>query len=207
MKRKIIYGLGAILIGALTIAAVGNGPYYALPAWAQKLVCDVSNCPRFIVLSDWANAAVLDRETGLVWERSPLAPCENPVLCSPAVDPGTRVWQAAQARCNQLSIGGRRGWHLPAIQDLASLTDPDVTTAPFLPPGHPFIGVQSSFLSFYWSATTVVGEACGVMPCSSAAWGLITEPFQGDIVNIFGKNEDSGFVWCVRGGQGGTAVI
>ena len=39
MKRKLFFGLGTIIVGALTLAAVANGPYYAFPAWAQKLVC------------------------------------------------------------------------------------------------------------------------------------------------------------------------
>jgi hypothetical protein len=43
------------------------GPYYALPAWDQTL----SSATRFIVLSNFGGVAVLDRETGLVWERSP----------------------------------------------------------------------------------------------------------------------------------------
>jgi hypothetical protein len=45
-----------------------SGPYYATPSWDQKLVY----FQRFICLTDWNNEAVLDRETGLVWQRSPL---------------------------------------------------------------------------------------------------------------------------------------
>ncbi len=48
-----------------------NGPYYANPSWAQQI--PAAQC--FIVLSNWGNAAVLDRETGLVWERSPSTDC------------------------------------------------------------------------------------------------------------------------------------
>ena len=60
-------------------AVTSAGPYYAEPSWDQQLQCDTqATCPRFIVLSNWIDtshpsggAAVLDRETGLVWERSP----------------------------------------------------------------------------------------------------------------------------------------
>jgi hypothetical protein len=53
---------------------VAPGPYYAKPSWDQKLDCTTpANCPRFVVLELRPHAAVLDRETGLVWERSPLA--------------------------------------------------------------------------------------------------------------------------------------
>jgi hypothetical protein len=41
-----------------------------LPSWSQKLKCE-NNCPRFTVLKSWDNEAVLDKETGLVWEQSP----------------------------------------------------------------------------------------------------------------------------------------
>src|SRR5206468_5980589 len=44
-----------------------SGPYYATPSWDQKLVY----FQRLICLTDWNNEAVLDRETGLVWQRSP----------------------------------------------------------------------------------------------------------------------------------------
>jgi hypothetical protein len=32
MKRKIVYGLGALLVATATLGAVANGPYYAFPA-------------------------------------------------------------------------------------------------------------------------------------------------------------------------------
>ena len=40
-------------------------------------------------------------------------------------------------------------WHLPTINELASLVDCDAHS-PALPAGHPFIGLQDG----YWSATT-----------------------------------------------------
>jgi hypothetical protein len=60
---------GAARAGAQTVAA---GPYYATPSWNQRLTCSApANCPRFVVLSNWNNGAVLDPETGLVWEKQP----------------------------------------------------------------------------------------------------------------------------------------
>jgi hypothetical protein len=44
-----------------------NGSYYANPSWDQELPA----AQRFIVLSNLNNEAVLDRETGLVWQRTP----------------------------------------------------------------------------------------------------------------------------------------
>ena len=67
---------------------------------------------RFRVLSDFNAAAVLDRETGLVWEQSPDGVIQQ-------------TWFNAQSECNRKSVGGRRGWRLPTIQELAGLVDPN----------------------------------------------------------------------------------
>ena len=73
MKHKLlalgIIGLAIIAFSNIPAGAqtTSAGPYYATPSWGQKLQCDTpATCPRFIVLSNWDNAAVLDRETGLV---------------------------------------------------------------------------------------------------------------------------------------------
>ena len=79
MKQMLRVILGCVAVGTLVLASgpaqaqtTANGPYYATPSWDQKLQCDtLTTCPRFIVLSNWNSEAVLDRETGLVWERSP----------------------------------------------------------------------------------------------------------------------------------------
>jgi hypothetical protein len=114
---------------------VAPGPYYANPSWDQTLACStLANCPRFIVLSNMNSAAVLDRETGLVWERSP--------------SPGPFVnWLQAHYVCNKLILGNRFGWRLPTVQELASLMEPRILDVPpinWLPAGHPFGNVQLS---------------------------------------------------------------
>lgn len=182
MKHGWLYTIGFMLLGMVAFGASpaeatsAAGPYYALPSWDQQLQCDTtSTCPRFIVLTNWGNAAVLDRETGLVWERSPS---------------GSFVWQQAQMHCNILNVANRKGWRLPTIQELASLVDPSVPSpGPTLPAGHPFSNVQSSV---YWSATTAASD-------TAAAWAVAF--FNGD-VSYYDKSSGSGPVWCVRGGQG-----
>ena len=56
----------ALVSAALTHSAiaqtVANGSYYATQAWDQTLPANV----RFIVLSNFENKAVMDRDTGLV---------------------------------------------------------------------------------------------------------------------------------------------
>ena len=95
-----------------------------------------ANCPRFVALSNFSDqscdpttrlcfplpAAVLDRETGLVWERSP--------------DPTHRNRRLAASACHDKIIGGRKGWRLPTISELASLVDPH-QDSPALPEGAP----------------------------------------------------------------------
>ena len=135
---------------------------------------------RFIVLSSYNNQAVFDSETGLVWEQSP----------STSFFPWTSTTTpTAAAHCNQLNVGNRKGWRLPTIQELASLIDPTVPyPGPTLPAGHPFSNVRSDV---YWSATTFAPDA-------SFAWGVV---FSNGVVD-HGVKTFTGFVWCVRGGQG-----
>jgi len=146
----------------------------ASPEWSQKL----AGAKRFKLVLD--KAAVLDKETNLVWEQSP------------ATD--LRTWSSAQLFCNNRSVGGRKGWRLSTVQELASLVDPNNPGGnPDLPPGHPFSNVQSSSGSGYRSATNSAGD-----PASAWAVGF----FDHGSVGFDGKDV-GGFVWCVRGGHGG----
>ena len=147
------------------------GPYYATPSWDQTLPA----ATRFIVLSNFASAAVLDRETGLVWEKVPSTSTFN--------------WLGASTHCVVLNAGGRKGWRLPTIQELASLIDP-TASSPSLPSGHPFF-VQ---LSFYWSASTFASNATN-------AWFV---SFFNGLVG-FDDKSFTYLAWCVRGGQGSDA--
>jgi hypothetical protein len=81
-----------------------------------------------------SNQAVLDVETGLVWERD--------------IDTGAFLnWHAANAGCQGQEIGARRGWRVPSYEEIASLTEPS------FPSSHPFTNV--AFDTNYWTATTV----------------------------------------------------
>src|SRR6478736_8005312 len=100
------------------------------PAWDQQLRCDTdAHCSRFTVLAQFDGAAVLDRETGLVWEQSPST--------------ALMVWGRAQVRCTQLVTGGRGGWRLPTVQELGSLVDLSVPGSS-LPGGHPFADIRET---------------------------------------------------------------
>jgi len=175
MKQAWLYVCGLLLLGIIVLGASpagavsAAGPYYATPSWDQKL--DAST--RFIVLTNWSSLAVLDRETGLVWEQSPST--------------GTLNWVSAQLHCNELATGGRLGWRLPTLQELASLVDPTQTN-PALPSGNPFSNVQ---LDPYWTVTSSV--------FAGEAWFL---NFGSGGTSTTGKGQIVLRAWCVRGGHG-----
>ncbi len=103
----------------------------AITPWNQKI-----SEGRFVLVLD--DEAVFDRETGLVWQRN--------------TDDTAYDWDWAQNVCYELEIGGRMGWRLPTIDELATLIDR--TQSPLtLPEGHPFTNVKI----LYWSSTDYVG--------------------------------------------------
>ncbi len=128
--------VAAPLAGAQTFA---NGPYYAAPSWDQTMPAST----RFIVLTNMNGEAVLDRETGLVWWRMPT--------------PDLATLFAAQFNCARSTVGGRRGWRLPAASELLSLFDPAATAPPFLPAGHPFLAFPARSLTL-WTSTARLGD-------------------------------------------------
>lgn len=144
--------------------------------WDKVLPAD----QRFTVLAAFNNEAVRDNETGLVWEKAPSM--------------ALQTWVLARINCAQKNVGGRKGWRLPSIEQLASLGDPTVT-APSQPlsQGHPFINIQPSH---YWSATTNAGD-----PTNAWIVGFLTGEYAppGNLdVGAYDKNT-SHYFWCVRG--------
>jgi hypothetical protein len=203
MKHELSYTLGLILLGLAGIAVspadantVAAGPYYATPSWDQKLQCDTQlTCPRFIVLSNWNSEAVLDRETGLVWQRTPT----NATLSDQA---------GAMRNCWQAAIGGRQGWRLPRVEEFMSLADPSNFANSSLPSGYPFLNVFyesvdgiPNDLGHYWTADLYPG---------SAGLGTVMEfqefrgaPGHSSRATFFGNSVTfPQGVWCVRTGNG-----
>ena len=171
---KTLYSMLIAIVALFVFVPLGVAE--PVPTWDQQI-----NSPhRFTVLTKFGGAAVFDRETGLVWEKSPTEPPTGPTT--------KFTWSNAQVHCNDLTTGGRLGWRLPTVQELASLVDPTVSPGPKLPSGHPFFNVQSYN---YWSATTSADD-------TSLAW--VVRFFAGDTAH--GYKSDNNFVWCVRGGQG-----
>ena len=184
MARRLLHVLAALLltVGASNAQTVSNGPYYAMPAWDQTMPAST----RFIVLSNMNSEAVLDRETGLVWQRTPLA--------------GDDFRSRAVGDCRLSMAGGRQGWRLPRVDELMSLADAtnDAPSADHLPPGHPFNVVP---LSQYWAADHI--------PAPLSDGGIIVF-FGSNVLTFAGAafnhvesfNSAGARAWCVRGAAG-----
>jgi hypothetical protein len=179
----------ALLIAAdrANAQTVAVAPYYATPSWDQKIACDVaSNCPRFVVLSNWSSVAVLDRETGLTWLRAP--------------DALKTFQQLQDAICKANAHGGRYGWRLPTWPELMSLGDPNNSSADFhLPPGHPFT-VDPNDGTAFWTADRDLQQDRG-----DALDFRYVDPFNGGyragVATLSAPLAEHYRAWCVRGPQ------
>ena len=131
---------------------------------------------RFLVLDQFNDEAVLDRETGLVWQR--------------AVPNGTALWAGAIENCALQIVGNRRGWRLPTFEEMSTLIDAKHAN-PALPPNNPFTNFAPTDL--FWTSTTRASE-------TAAAW-LVLVDSPTHFLGAFKANINARF-WCVRGGQG-----
>jgi hypothetical protein len=164
-SRKLMLGV-SIVLGLMSLA---SSTTFAQDTW------DHTNAPRFQLLAPLASQAVLDRETGIVWVRSPSA--------------AGFTWDQAHKRCNTLVVGNRMGWRLPTLQELTSVLS--YGSPNNLETGHPFnLFPQWSNGQMIWSGTTSAVN-------TNQAWtmNLASTLFPA------GKNTLS-LCWCVRFRQG-----
>jgi hypothetical protein len=107
------------------------------PSWHQTLQSNnggAGGCGSARFECVMGGAAVLDHETGLVWQRTPSLQADVFGL-----------------QCEITEIGGRYGWHVPTHVQLRSLLD---TSTDHLPDGHPFIGaVDPGIQDTYWTSS------------------------------------------------------
>lgn len=173
-KASCLVSVSRVVLGLFTMWLVGEATAEAidLRSWDRK----INDETRFRVLAQFDNDAVLDRETQLVWQRTP--------------DATKRVWGAALSSCYGSRVGGRGGWRLPTMEELTSLIDPTQKSPP-LPLGHPFN--LSNVTGDVWSATTTPH----VDPPHAFTQDVIATGFLGGSQKKFSLNN-----WCVRGGQG-----
>ncbi len=167
-KRELIATCAVLVLASSNAEAVQPG------AWDRVIP---NGAQRFKVLSQFDGDAVLDRETGLVWQASP----------SPA---STFDWGTSAALCIGTAIGGRRGWRLPTAWELMTLKDP-AQSNPALPPNHPFQDVVTN--TIYWTSTASLSDANAALALgfSNGGQGIITT-----------AKTTAGLRWCVRGPGG-----
>lgn len=159
---------------------------YNKPIWKiwGKTFADWPDNKRFAVSVDgiimgggpiWGDM-VLDKETGLVWTRDSRSGA------------GRMTWFEAEEYGYDLEWGGRMGWRVPRVQELASLMEYTPSNSPRLPTGHPFQNVDDVDCS-YWSSTTCAGD-------TTRAWIV---HMRGDV--YYGVRTSTYYVWAVRGAQ------
>lgn len=165
MKKSCAVLIAIIVFGGFSeMATAGSVPW-------DKIIKE----GRFKVLSEYKDEAVLDLETGLVWERYPDGQTE-------------RNFVDAEKYCYDKIAGDRMGWRLPTIQEWGSLMDQS-QQHPSLPSGHPFKGMAAYH---HWSSTNYIGDP-------ESAWYVnINRGGVSIVLKSFGR-----FVWCVRSGPGG----
>ena len=197
MKRIVVVLLLAVgLIFALVQSGMSGKPdktprIDSEPIWkiiqsgtAKSVTWQDADNPRFAIYDsetpgDETDDVVLDKETGLVWERFPSA--------------WTSDWNDACNACLAKDLCNRRGWRLPSVEELASLLDLSQSN-PALPTDHPFGNLQAPY---YWSSTTRNGDY-------SRAWVINLNT--GSIVGSLEKTDTSQYHWCVRGGNGHNGI-
>ncbi len=155
---------------------------------AGNLGCDSS---RFKCLwpdpSQGVSQAVLDRETGLVWQRSV------------ANDPAD--WPTSRRYCANLTLADRMGWRLPSTAEISSLVVPNGDSAG-LPTSHPFLNVVSG-MAVYANTWFVAGLG-EVITNNTTGIRIMRLTFNGastaftDVVPNTGLRR-----WCVRGPNSG----
>jgi len=107
------------------------------PTWDQLLPA----AERFQIAM--GGAAILDKETGLVWEKNP--------------EINSQLWADVGTLCTAKTVGGRKGWRLPTLSELSSLVDPSRNN-PALPTGHPFTNIYFA-QGGYWTTTTSAADS------------------------------------------------
>jgi hypothetical protein len=172
-RSKWIRGMGVVvLVGGFMITGWGLGVTSAAPPASnldnhtQRWDTHNPSASRFATAF---TGAVLDKNTGLVWEQAP--------------DATKRTWATVTGYCINRTVGGTVGWRLPSVVELKSLQDPSLA-APLVP-ASVFTGVQSAD---YWSASSAAGNP-------ATAWVV---SFLDGFAVTNGKT-DTIRVWCVRG--------
>jgi hypothetical protein len=118
----------------LFVAPVGGPP---VEPFHYAMDTDNLSAARFFIAFP---GAVLDKQTGLVWEETP--------------DSTLRTWTDATRYCLDKAVGGTIGWRLPSMEELKSMQDPTIAS--------PFVSKRAfsdAQPTIYWSAKAPIGTS------------------------------------------------
>lgn len=163
---RFLSSLTFLVVGGLLFLPISSTSAQVKP-WVR-----IDDPSRFQVLQSFNNEAVLDRETGLIWQQT--------------VGAGVMPHENAVEGCLLAVTGGRKGWRLPSVSELNSLVD---ATTSNLPAGHPFGG---SINGTMWSSTPKSREAA-----DDGKYFSVSPSLGG--AGVFPSNWNYS-KWCVRGG-------
>lgn len=185
--------------------AMGNGDSAAAPIWqaGDWVFTDWEDNPRFAVsegeypLSE-LDDLVWDKATGLIWTRNAdMASYLSHPWCPDFCDVqssanGPFTFGDAHSYCRSLDVSDLRAWRLPTVEELSSLLNVAFGSAGIVP-GHPFINVDVSNTSYYWTSTTRINHTL-------RAWVVFLDSGGVGVLPILNPSN----VLCVRGGSGRT---
>jgi hypothetical protein len=170
-------------IAAALIAASASAAFAQSQPWNQVLAGE----QRFVLLSQFVDEAVLDKETGLTWQKSSTETFDILPLTS--------------HYCANVTVGNRRGWRLPTLQELKSVTDLS-ESSPTLTAGHPFVNVDLT--RSYWSSTVTLNDP-GFVWTMAFNVGEVTRARACAGATCAGVPPVERAAWCRRGGSGAGA--
>ena len=134
--------------GMASFVLAGTAQAVDLRDWGRKITAS----ERFVVLSQFNNEAVLDKETQLVWQRIYTLPV---------------TWFEAYYVCTRAQTGGRGGWRLPTLSEIGSLMTPGTQAMP---------SVFSIPNNYYWTATEHPDADTVAMAIQSPAGQMVSLP-------------------------------
>jgi uncharacterized protein DUF1566 len=169
-SRNFVARVIAVVLVALALTPTAAGAI-DVRSWDQRI--DNVN-QRFVVLNAFENQAVLDKETQLVWQRTPETTAYG--------------YSTAIKRCVIPSTGGRGGWRLPTVHELRSLLT--AGDGYVLPAGHPFVVQFPVPTPRIWTSTKNTLD--GTLSFYTLELNDLYSPMEASPAS-------SHFVWCVRG--------
>jgi len=174
--------IAALVAGVCVLGYMARGSSDTTPTTTDELLAEVIQdwhntypaSQRFKILAAFNYGAVLDKTTGLLWEKVPQAE--------------TMTYNEARHTCARRVAGEQKGWRLPSPIELHSLVGPiRGLSRPHLPPNHPFLNVQATC---YWA---LVSET------DHGPYGKYVDAFLGNLLSFVKVKAFSFPVWCVRG--------